>query len=61
MLKDQYPSVFQEWVNAGYEELAFREHLLGIGVLAPTPQDLIKLAQRSLAQAQGMLGRLGEG
>ncbi len=59
-LKEQFPEQFRQWDAAGGVENNFRKHLLGIGALKPTPDDLKFLAgevQASAAQLKGALDR----
>ena len=60
MLKDQYPDAFAAWEAAGGITNNFKKHLLGIGVLAPTADDLKFLAdetQASVTQLRNALDR----
>lgn len=60
-LADQFPSVYKEWVAAGGIENNFRKHLLGIGAIQPTKDDLAFLLdqlQADLNQAKGVLAKL---
>jgi hypothetical protein len=59
-LAEQYPQLWADWVAAGGAENNFRKHLLGIGVITPSKDDLHFLAQEagaSIAQIQGALKR----
>lgn len=59
-LAEQYPQLWTDWIAAGGAENNFRKHLLGIGVIAPSKEDLHFLAQEagaSIAQIQGALKR----
>lgn len=55
---EQYKTLYDQWVVAGGIENNFRKHLLGIGVIKPTPADLKMLADEiaaSVAQLKGAL------
>ena len=57
-LAEQYPTIYREWVQAGGIETNFRAHLIGIGVLKPTADDLKTLAGNTLAAAQQLKNAL---
>lgn len=44
MYRETLPKVFAEWEAAGGVENNFRKHLLGIGAIKPTSDDLKFLA-----------------
>ncbi len=57
-LKDEHPDEFAAWEAAGGVENNFRKHLLGIGVIAATAEDLEFLADEAasgIAQLKGTL------
>lgn len=59
-LIEQYKAIYEEWVAVGGAENNFRKHLLGIGVLQPTADDLKFLAAEaagSVAQLKGALDK----
>jgi hypothetical protein len=53
-LKDRFPQLWQEWVDAGGPEAHFLIHLLRIGAEAPTAEGLLKNAEISADYAQGL-------
>lgn len=60
-LRAEYPTHFAEWDKAGGIEDNFRAHLLGIGALLPTRDDigmLVDQAQAALSQIEGALDAL---
>ncbi len=57
-LKDQYPQVYAEWVAAGGVDHAFLAHLLGIGAIKPTADDIRRLASNSEAAAKQLRAAL---
>lgn len=60
-LTDQFPKQYAEWVKAGYQDDAFRDHLLGIQVLKPTNADIFRIYRRMLNQIEGMVSVLQPG
>ncbi len=51
MLSEQFPNEYNAWINAGGIENNFRAHLLGIGVLQPTNNDLAFLVEQMQASS----------
>ncbi len=51
-LKDQYPQVYAAWVAAGGVDHAFLAHLLGLGAIKPTADDVRRLASNNEAAAK---------
>lgn len=51
-LRDQYPQAFAEWEAAGGIENNFRAHLIGIGAIQPTKDDLQTLASNAESSIQ---------
>lgn len=51
-LSEQYPREYAEWVAAGGVENNLKSHLLALGRLTPTMQDLQFLADEMMAKAQ---------
>lgn len=47
----EYPEVYQQWVEAGGIRNNFAKHLLGLGVLTPTAEDMLLLINENLASA----------
>ncbi len=60
-LREQYPAAFAEWEKAGGVENNFRAHLLGIGAIKPTKEDVailtgqVKSATEQLANVVAAL------
>ena len=57
-LAEQYPNEYQAWVAAGGIENNFRKHLLGIGSIKPTPDDLKMLARECRASVDQLVNAL---
>jgi hypothetical protein len=57
-ITQQYADLFKQWVAAGGVVNNFRKHLLGIGVIKPTPDDLKLLANEAIASDQQLKNAL---
>lgn len=49
-LEDQFPEIYKEWVGAGAIRNNFRTHLLALGVLPATKDDVRLLADELQAK-----------
>lgn len=58
-LQEQFPSIWDEWVKAGGPESHFRDHLLGIGAIQPTKDDLFHLINQTKAKLSELREALG--
>lgn len=51
LLQEQFPDIYREWVNAGGIENNFRDHVLALGALPATKDDLRGLVDQLRAKA----------
>ena len=57
-LAEQYPNEYQAWVAAGGIENNLKKHLLGIGSITPTADDLKMLARECRASVDQLVNAL---
>jgi len=53
-LKDQFPDLWSAWTGAGGDEEHFFAHLVGIGALPPTPENLLRVIQALKGDLAGL-------